>query len=111
MAQPSLSALLEEHEVTLSRLYTSLTPSPEATLAAKQADLRRALANTIAGQLAEAEQAVAQAEARVAAGWQKVADWRTALGESGGKARGEGPLESQASDVDGVLDGDRKSVV
>lgn len=104
---PPLPALIVAHEATLLRLYTSLSPSPEATLATKQRALHLALTNTITAQLAEAEAAVAVAEARVAAGWQKVLDWRTALGETGGQQRGEGPLETQATDVEATLDGMR----
>ncbi|KAK4700631.1 Ase1/PRC1/MAP65 family protein, partial [Phenoliferia sp. Uapishka_3] len=103
----SLAALISSHHDSLSKLFTSLTPTPTPLLSAKLDQLHLALSSQIASQLTEVQSLVSAAESRVAAGWQKVTDWKAALGETVGSVRGDGPLEIQAAEVEAVLSGMR----
>lgn len=103
----SLESLLASHRQTLTTLYTTLSPSPLPLLNAQLDALHAQLESTITAQRIEAEAEVASVEQRVSESWRKVADWRTALGESEGVGRGVGPLLVLVQEVDTVLGGMR----
>lgn len=104
---PSLEALIASHRETLQALYTALSPAPQPLIDAHLASLHSTLSQAVTTQRTTAEAEVADAEARLAAGWRRVHDWQTALGEPlrQEKKRGDGPLLSLVEEVDQIKDG------
>jgi hypothetical protein len=105
----TLESLLVSHRQTLTTLYTKLSPAPLPLLTGKLDELHAALVSTVEQQRVEAEKQVDEVERRLKRSWEKVGEWRSALGESdgAGKTRGEGPLLVLVDSVEAVLEGMR----
>ncbi|BGP27094.1 Microtubule bundling protein [Rhodotorula toruloides] len=107
MTPPSVEELIASHRETLQSLYTALSSVPQPLIDAHLASLHSKLSQAVASQRTTAESEVADAEARLAAGWRRVHDWQTALGEPlrQEKKRGDGPLLSLVDEVDQIKEG------
>uniref|UniRef100_A0A0K3CIC3 BY PROTMAP: gi/472584167/gb/EMS21773.1/ microtubule associated protein [Rhodosporidium toruloides NP11] gi/647394509/emb/CDR35739.1/ RHTO0S01e06040g1_1 [Rhodosporidium toruloides] n=1 Tax=Rhodotorula toruloides TaxID=5286 RepID=A0A0K3CIC3_RHOTO len=103
----SLEELITSHRTTLKTLYTALSSAPQPLIDTHLASLHSTLSQAVASQRTTAEAEVADAEARLAAGWRRVHDWQTALGEPlrQEKKRGDGPLLSLVEEVDQIKEG------
>ncbi|GAA6013311.1 hypothetical protein JCM10207_000851 [Rhodosporidiobolus poonsookiae] len=76
-----LSQLLTDHQATLTSLYTALSPAPDPLIAPHLDHLRLSLAALIEQQQQQATAELDAARERLTAGWRRVHDWQTALGE------------------------------
>ncbi|BGO94930.1 Microtubule bundling protein [Rhodotorula toruloides] len=103
----SLEELIASHRKILQALYTALSPSPQPLIDTHLTSLHSTLSQAVASQRTTAEAEVADAEARLSAGWRRVHDWQTALGEPlrQEKKRGDGPLLSLVEEVDQIKEG------
>lgn len=107
MSSPSLESLITAHRDLLASLYTSLSPSPTQLVDAQLEAIHSSLDSLIAQQRSTVEDEVARVEGELASRWQKVTDWRVALGEPAGesKKKGDGPLLSLVEEVEQVIEG------
>lgn len=102
-----MELLIQEHESTITDLYTKLSNSPKEFINSNLNELTQSIQLLLSSQLTLVQSKVNEAETTLTNNWKKVSDWKLALGESTstpGLVRKEGiPLESLLEQVETIL--------